>query len=592
MSWKLDDHSLGSGGSLVERSPYSGGLFGRMSGRNEDHSRRDDPPGFLGRTVSLTYPDPFRRRSADRGSSANGCWAGGPRVYDQPSCRISLATLVENELSPLVVGEDPIDNERLYSRARKRFRSAGWPGLASRAYAAIDIALWDLKAKAAGLPLFKLLGGARSAASASSGDLAMVGSDAQDSIQAARPWLEQGVLGIAIEVGGGDVQLDADRVQQIRDGLGESAWLGVAVDGRYDLGTAMAMAHFYEEDIGIDWLDFPIPVEDRVGYRRLAERMEVPLALGSSVRRSRWLCAVVADRRRSRVAPDPLRLGGITPLLKIAAVAEAFQVARRSIPIAGDRRPSRVRIAECALGRMGLVAGVDVFEPVKPHGGKLLPPDRPGHGLELCAVRRLARRSRHLLLAEFDSARMLKNGCCRTGRPPMKCQTLSEAFDVSRSPRSTARTTSTSSTSATSALSKYLYEAAPKKKNRQRPRRGGAGDKHCEQLRHQVRGLSQHADVSAARTTIRPSRPSCCHCWRAFTARRGTPARRRGGRRSTNDAGIDQVAQGPGEGSRVGSLRGSGPAPRPDSPARRGMRLLTSIPQSMWSGNRRQEIVG
>ena len=239
---------------------------------------------------------------------------------------MSIRSLIDTELSPLVVGEDPNDTERHFARAQNRFRSTGWPGLASRAYAAIDIALWDLKGKAAGLPLYRLLGGAGSAASCFIGDLATIGSDADQTVRSATPWLGQGVMGVAIDVGGGDVQLDADRVQRIRDGLGESAWIGIAADGRYDLGTALAMAHFYEEDVGIDWFDSPIPVEDRVGYRRLAERMEVPLAIGSTLDdRDAFLAALQQGDIRV-LRPDPLRLGGITPVLKLAALAEAYQV--------------------------------------------------------------------------------------------------------------------------------------------------------------------------------------------------------------------------------------------------------------------------
>jgi L-talarate/galactarate dehydratase len=294
-----------------------------------------------------------------------------------------IRTLIEGEIAPLVVGEDPNDNERLLSKAQGRFRATGWTGLVARAYAAIDVALWDLKAKIAGLPLFRLLGGARSATSCFTGDLAPIGSDPQQTVNAARPLLDQGLLGVAIEVGGGEVQLDADRVQQIRDGLGESAWLGISADGRYDLGTALAMAHFYEEDVGIDWIDFPIPVEDRVGYQRLAERMEVPLALGSTFD-NRDDFRRVLERGEVRVLrPDPLRLGGITPLLKVAALAEAYQAA-----VVPHRLPEIGVHLACGLPNVPMaewgtwLAGA-FAEPVMPKNGKLVPPNRTGHGLEL-----------------------------------------------------------------------------------------------------------------------------------------------------------------------------------------------------------------
>jgi L-alanine-DL-glutamate epimerase-like enolase superfamily enzyme len=202
-------------------------------------------------------------------------------------------------------------------------------------------------------------------------------------VKAVQPLAEQGVLGAAVDVGGGNVQLDADRVQQIRDALGESAWLGVAIDGRYDLGTALAMAHFYEEDVGIDWIDTPLPVEDRVGYQRLAERMEVPIAAGASF-------ASLDDFRRALEAgfirvlrPDPLRLGGITPLLKVAVLAEAFQVS-----VVPYRLPEVGVHLACALPNAPMaewgswLAGA-FAEPVVPQKGRLVPPDRPGHGMEL-----------------------------------------------------------------------------------------------------------------------------------------------------------------------------------------------------------------
>lgn len=333
--------------------------------------------------VSLSDPQPAQTTAFVAVRLRTDAGAVGLGFTSSPVAGRGLRTVVETEFAPLVTGEDPTESERLFAKAQARVRAAGWAGLAARAYAAIDIAVWDLKAKAAGLPLYRLLGGARTSAPCFAGDLAPVGSDAGQTVSAARRWVEQGVLGVVVEVGGGDVQLDADRVQQIRDGLGESAWLGIAADGRYDLATALAMAHFYEEDVGIDWIDFPLPVEDRVGYRRLAERMEVPLALGSSFddRDAFRRVLEVGDVRVLR--PDVLRLGGITPLLKVAAVAEAFQV-----PVVPYRLPEVGVHLACGLSNVPMAEWGSWLAPafsdcVVPQGGRLAPSDRPGHGLDL-----------------------------------------------------------------------------------------------------------------------------------------------------------------------------------------------------------------
>jgi L-talarate/galactarate dehydratase len=297
----------------------------------------------------------------------------------------ALPMLLDADLAPLVLGEDPADTERLFAKTQARFRSTGWGGLVARAYAAIDIALWDLKGRAARLPLFGLLGGSRSSAACFAGDLAGLGTDAHQTTKAARPLIEQGVLGVAVDVGGGDVQLDADRVQQIRDGLGESAWLGIAADGQYDLGTALAMAHFYEEDVGIDWIDTPLATADRIGYQRLAERMEVPLAAGSAFDDRDDFRRVLEAGAVRVLRPDPLRLGGITPLLKVAALAEAFHVG-----VVPSRLPEIGVHLACGLPNVpmaewGSWLAPAFAEPVAPRSGKLVPPDRPGHGLELNA---------------------------------------------------------------------------------------------------------------------------------------------------------------------------------------------------------------
>jgi len=84
----------------------------------------------------------------------------------------AVRSLVDSELSSLVVGEDPRDTDRLFAKAEARFRHVGFAGLAARAYCAVDVALWDLKAKAAGVPLARLLGAARPAAPFFVSDLA------------------------------------------------------------------------------------------------------------------------------------------------------------------------------------------------------------------------------------------------------------------------------------------------------------------------------------------------------------------------------------------------------------------------------------
>ncbi|MFO0822803.1 MAG: mandelate racemase/muconate lactonizing enzyme family protein [Gemmataceae bacterium] len=294
----------------------------------------------------------------------------------------TVRSLIEGELVPLVLGEDPRETDKHFAKAEAHFRSVGFAGLAARAYSAVDVALWDLKAKAAEVPLFRVLGSAREAAPFFVSDLGLGGHDSAEVLKAAKPLMKQGATGVRIEIGGGDVQADAERVREISDGLGDDAWVGVAADGRFDLGTAQALAHFFE-DIGIDWFEDPIPAADEIGYTKLAGLMETPLAVGSGFASREAFFRVIRTGHVRTIRPDIGRLGGITPLLKVASVAEAFQVS-----VCPVRMPEVGVHLACGLSVVSHVDSVSWFKDVfvggpKLDGGKLVPGSEPGLGLKV-----------------------------------------------------------------------------------------------------------------------------------------------------------------------------------------------------------------
>jgi L-alanine-DL-glutamate epimerase-like enolase superfamily enzyme len=291
---------------------------------------------------------------------------------------VAVRSLIDTELSEVVLGEDPRDTDRLLAKAESRFRAVGFAGLAARAYCAIDVALWDVKAKAAGVPLWQLLGAARVASPFFVSDLT------GDVAKTAKPLMKLGATGVRIEIGRGDVQADAERVREISDALGDDAWVGVAADSRFDLGTAQALAHFFE-DIGIDWFEDPIPASDEIGYAKLAGLMETPLAVGSGFASREGFFRVIRAGHVRTIRPDVCRLGGITPLLKVAAVAEAFQVV-----VSPVRLPEVGVHLACGLGVVPHVDSVSWFRDVFAGGpridsGKMVPPTEAGLGLTLNA---------------------------------------------------------------------------------------------------------------------------------------------------------------------------------------------------------------
>ena len=292
-------------------------------------------------------------------------------------------TLIETDLAPLLIGENPQHSEQLFAKVQQHFRQSEFAGLVARAYAPIDIGLWDLKAKAQDLPLWELLGASRSTATGFISDLGLMSVDIAEVPKAIKPHLDHGAMGLLIEIGSGDVEADASRIHDLRHAIGESSWLGVTAGGRFDLTTALGLAEYLQEEMEVDWFEQPIPMADRLGYDRLADRLEVPLVLGASLaKREDFLPFVQAGIPRILRA-DLCRLGGITPWLKVAALAEIYH-----LPIYPVRLPEVGLHLACGLTNVPAVDYVSWLNPLfkealKFSKGVLHAPQSPGLGIEI-----------------------------------------------------------------------------------------------------------------------------------------------------------------------------------------------------------------
>jgi L-alanine-DL-glutamate epimerase-like enolase superfamily enzyme len=297
----------------------------------------------------------------------------------------ALKAVADDDLAPLLIGEDPLDHERLGAKVYWRLQSIGRRGLVAQAYAAVDLALWDIKGKAAGLPLYKLLGGARESAPVYGSDTGWLWMSHEEIIETSRPYLEQGMMGIKLKVGSPSPETDAERVTRIRDAFGEDIWLGVDANQRYDYGTALAMGRFFEEEMGVDWFEEPISCEDVEGHARLADKLELPIALGETLfgldEFERYLERGAVDVFQ----PDVTRLGGLTATLKVVALAE-----RHHRPVAPHLQPEVAVHLACGLSRVTTVEYMPWLYPAFAElpaivDGQIVPPKRPGLGLELAA---------------------------------------------------------------------------------------------------------------------------------------------------------------------------------------------------------------
>lgn len=295
----------------------------------------------------------------------------------------ALKVIADDDLTPLVVGEDPLDHERLGAKAYWRLQSIGRRGLVAQAYSAVDLALWDIKGKAAGLPLYKLLGGARESAPVYASDAGWMWMSPDEIVEASMAYLDDGMMGVKIKVGNANPEIDVDRITRIREALGEDIWLAVDANQRYDFGTALAMGRFFEEEIGVDWFEEPISCEDIEGHVRLASKLEVPLALGETLFGIDEFRAYLERGVGDIVQPDVTRVGGLSEWLRIASLAELHHR-----PLAPHLLPEVSIHLACGLPDVRMVEYMPwlypaLVEPPAIEKGQMLPPQRPGLGLEI-----------------------------------------------------------------------------------------------------------------------------------------------------------------------------------------------------------------
>jgi L-alanine-DL-glutamate epimerase-like enolase superfamily enzyme len=295
----------------------------------------------------------------------------------------TMRFLFRDQLIPLVVGESPLFQEKLYAKLVHHFRSVGFSGILARCYSAIDIACWDIKAKVQKLPLYQLLGNARSSAKGFLSDVATLGTEISEITRLAKPHLDQGALGLMVASGSGDIEADADRIHEIRHQLGESIWLAVTAQEGLDLTTALGFGKYLEEEGDIEWFDHPIPTSDTEGYRRLANHLEVPLSLGASLDSITAFRNLIEQKSVRILRPDPIRLGGITPILKLSHLTEAYH-----LELCPYRLPEIGVHLGCGLPNIHAVDYVNWLspcftQPIEFSKGFLSPSQQPGLGLEL-----------------------------------------------------------------------------------------------------------------------------------------------------------------------------------------------------------------
>jgi L-alanine-DL-glutamate epimerase-like enolase superfamily enzyme len=368
----------------------------RTTQRSErgNHESLEDVP--IERVEATTYVVPTDRRESD-GTFAwdktavvvAHVFGGGLEGLGWTFADASAAELATGALARAIVGLDASATSAAWSAMGRAVRNIGRPGLAWEAISAVDIALWDLRAKRLGMPLARLLGPAREAVRAyGSGGFTSYDDSALAAQLAA--WASAGFSAVKMKVGRFP-EKDRHRVRIAREAIGADVELFVDANGAWSRKQALyEMERF--ADFGVTWVEEPVSSEDLEGLRLLRDRAPAGMEISTGE-----YGYVLDNFRRMLVADcidvlqaDITRCGGVTGMLSVAALCEAFQM-----PLSAHCAPHVHAHVGCALRPLrhleyfhdhARIEHLLFTGALEPHGGRIQPdPSLPGLGVTIAS---------------------------------------------------------------------------------------------------------------------------------------------------------------------------------------------------------------
>ncbi len=318
-------------------------------------------------------------------------YGAGERGLGYTYADVSTAKLIESKLASIVQGHDVFSPPAVWEAMVEQTRNLGRPGITSMAIAAVDVALWDLKARILGLPLCKLLGMVRDRVPVYGSGGFTAYSDDRLATQLSG-WVEQGIPRVKMKVGS-EPGRDPERVKVARSAIGPNARLFVDANGAYTRKQALDLAGRFADEARVSWFEEPVSSEDLEGLRLLRDRapagMEV--AAGEYGDDAPYFRRMLEAGAVDVLQADVTRCGGITELMRVGALCRAH-----NLPLSLHCGPAIHLHPATALQQF---VHLEYFHDhvriehmlfdgvIEPREGDLIPDlERPGMGLELKAT--------------------------------------------------------------------------------------------------------------------------------------------------------------------------------------------------------------
>jgi L-alanine-DL-glutamate epimerase-like enolase superfamily enzyme len=286
-----------------------------------------------------------------------------------------LGTTVREEVLGRPLDHWPRCWQSVWDRTHRLGRGVALPALS-----AVDIAVWDLRARAAQLPLYRFLGAHRDSVPIYGSGRSTHSMSVDELVEGTRSYLAEGYDAVKLRVGVRRPEEDVERVGAVREAVGEGVRIMVDCNERLDLPTAQWMARRLT-DLHVFWMEEPLPAGDIAGHATLARNSGVPIAVGEHLHGRFEFGAYLRAGAASVLQPDVPLTGGVTEWARISAAAEVHGAVLSPHFLPELHVHLATAVPNCSsVEHFPLIDDV-LLETVQVQDGMATPPDRPGHGI-------------------------------------------------------------------------------------------------------------------------------------------------------------------------------------------------------------------
>ena len=298
------------------------------------------------------------------------------------------AMIIENHLKDLIIGEDPFFIENIWRKIYlELYRER--KGAAICAISGVDIALWDIIGKAMKIPLYKLLGGFKSKVHCyASGGYYREGKGLKELAEEMISYVNQGFKAVKMKVGALSIEKDVERVKAVRDAIGPDIDLAIDANNAYTVKEAIKAGKLYGKH-NVLWFEEPVWPDDIKGSAKVANFLDMPIASGELEYTRYGFKDIIENRAADILQPDVTFCGGITEFLKIAKMAEAWNIpiaphAAHDIHVHLVAALPNALTVEYFLKDADIMREMELYKrTIEPKNGYLEVPNEPGLGIEL-----------------------------------------------------------------------------------------------------------------------------------------------------------------------------------------------------------------